>query len=422
MNLSPSDFEIERLEGQLYDNPLDLRESSFVEDGDRVIYSSVIRQDEEDPYEDLSFHMAGPRRKLHFNPAKINVGIVTCGGLCPGLNDVIRAITTTCLKYGVKNVYGFRHGYKGLSNEHSHTRMILTHEMVDSIHQDGGTILSSSRGPQDPSDIVDTLVKFNVSILFLIGGDGTQTGGIEIAKEITKRGLDISVVGIPKTIDNDVMFVKKTFGFQSAVEMARQAVVAAHVEAKGTLNGVGIVKLMGRESGFIPAQASLSSDANICLIPEVPLVLDELLEKIRKRFQKKDHIVIVVGEGVGQDLLQGEGQEERDASGNKKLKDIGLFLKEQIGAYLKEVGIQSSIKYIDPSYMIRSIPANASDSSFCLRLGAHAVHAGMAGYTKLIIGFWNEYYTHVPTRLAVMSRKKVDLKSALWQGVLEATM
>ena len=421
--LTQKDFEVETLGPCIYPSPLPnvLDESA---DPNLVIFQNQLCQDERLEAEQiLTFEKAHVSKMIYFNPTQVNVGIVTCGGLCPGLNDVIRSITYCCKRvYKVKNVYGFKHGFKGLTAQGCHDFIVLDETTVDGIHEAGGTILSSSRGQQDIKDMVDTLVKFNISILFVIGGDGTQKGTQKIAEEIRARKLQIAAVGIPKTIDNDISFVQRTFGFYTAVEEARRAISAAHVEAKGTQNGIGIVKLMGRHSGFIAGHATLASgNVNICLIPEVPFTLPDLFERVKKRLQKKDHLVIVVAEGAGQEFL-GNAGDERDASGNIKLKDIGIFLRTELEKYLKSEKIPHSIKYIDPSYMIRSTPACAADSSFCLQLGNYAVHAGMAGRTNLIIGQWNQHFTLTPIQLAVSQNKMVDPKSAFWRSIEEITL
>lgn len=368
-----------------------------------------------------SFQMAGPREKIFFDPAKLACGIVTCGGLCPGLNDVIRAIVLSLhYHYNVKKVFGFRYGYEGLNPAYGHTPLELTPDLVEGINLKGGSVLGASRGPQDVGIIVDTLVRLNIGILFTIGGDGTLRGAAAIADEISRRGLHISVIGIPKTIDNDICHVDFSFGYETAVAESRHSTYTAHVEAVGARNGVGLVKLMGRESGFIAASAALANnDVNFCLIPEVPFELDVLLEALERRLRLRGHAVIVVGEGAGQNLFsESRGQ---DASGNSKLGDIGLLLRDRIKEYFKKVGMDMTLKYIDPSYMIRSTPASAYDSAFCLQLGHYAVHAGMAGKTNVLIGHWNSRFTHVPIPLATKGRKRVDPNGRLWSSVLAAT-
>ena len=396
----------------------------FVNDEARILYHSNLSTVEstlEAGKELPCFEMAGPRQKIYFDPSKLKCGILTCGGICPGLNDVIRAIVLSLhYHYGVQTVFGFRYGYEGLAPQYRHIPMELNIDEVADIHQRGGTILGSSRGPQDISDMVDTLERMNVRILFAIGGDGTLRGLQAISQEIERRGLKISAIGVPKTIDNDISYMHKSFGFETAVAESRTAIYCAHVEAIGARNGIGLVKLMGRNSGFIAANATLAnSEVNFCLVPEVPFALEAFLQALRDRLEKRGHAVVVVAEGAGQDQMsEARGQ---DASGNIKFNDIGLFLKDHIGAYFNEVGREVMLKYIDPSYMIRSMPANPHDSVFCLLLGHNAVHAGIAGRTNTVVGYWNGEYTHVPIPLAVSRRKQIDPDGRLWSSVLAAT-
>jgi len=368
-----------------------------------------------------AFEQAGPREKIYFDPSKLKCGIVTCGGLCPGLNDVIRSIVLSLHHhYGVRTVFGFPYGYEGLSYRYGHTPLELTPSAVGGIHEQGGTILGSSRGPQDTSEMVDTLERMNVGVLFAIGGDGTLKGARAISEEVKKRGLKISVIGIPKTIDNDISYVQKSFGFETAVSEAKRAIYSAHSEALGARNGIGLVKLMGRESGFIASYATLAcNDVNFCLIPESPFSLQVFLGALRTRLERRGHAVIVVAEGAGQNLLKDTG--DRDASGNVRFEDIGLFLRGEITNFFKGSNIQVSMKYIDPSYTIRSVPANASDAAFSLLLGQNAVHAAMTGRTNMVVGTWMNRYTHVPIALAVSKRKKIDPDGWMWASVLTAT-
>jgi 6-phosphofructokinase 1 len=322
--------------------------------------------------------------------------------------------------YGVKKVYGFRYGYEGLVPAYGHKPLELTPDAVNRINEIGGTVLGSSRGPQDPAEMVKTLQDLKIGILFAIGGDGTLRGAQKIGDEAARRGLTISVIGIPKTIDNDISFVQKTFGFESAVSEAHRATYAANTEAEAAHNGIGLVKLMGRDSGFIAAYSVLvDSQVNFCLVPEVPFSLDRFLVVLRQRLERRGHAVIVVAEGAGQDLM--EKSAERDASGNIKYGDIGTFLRDAIKDYFKHIGMEISLKYIDPSYTIRSVPANPYDSAFCLLMGQSAVHAGMCGRTNMVVGFWNHQFTHVPISLAVSQRKKIDPEGVLWNSVLSST-
>lgn len=369
-----------------------------------------------------TFELAGPREKIYFDPAQTKAGIVTCGGLCPGLNDVIRALVMMLWhRYGVKQIEGFRYGYQGLNPDFGHEVVELYPHTVSRIHEWGGTILGSSRGPQPDDVIVKTLVRRGINILFVIGGDGTLRGGRDIANELAKDNHKISVIGIPKTIDNDIMYVE-SFGFQTAVTEAVEAIKVAHTEAVGTPNGIGLVKLMGRDSGFIACHSAIAcNDVNFVLIPEVPAPLEGefgLLHQLRERLAHRQHAVIVVAEGAGQQYFD---LNQKDKSGNIKFGDIGLYLKDRIARDLTDHQIEHSIKYVDPSYMIRGVAANPADSLYCFRLASFAVHAAMTGRTSMVVGNWHERFVHLPIDLATKERKKVDRSGDLWLSVLEAT-
>ncbi|MCE9614660.1 MAG: ATP-dependent 6-phosphofructokinase [Lentisphaerae bacterium] len=398
------------------------RIGNFVSDDIRIRYQ--VEEGGLEPASDLRFEKAGPRAQLFFDPGRTRAAIVTCGGLCPGLNTVIRsAFLELHHNYGVRNVLGLRYGYQGLIDGLAEPPITLTPDMVDDIHEHGGTMLGSSRGNQPVPAMVDFLVAHQIDILLTVGGDGTQRGAHEIAVEVSRRGLPIAIVGIPKTIDNDIQYVSRTFGFATAIDKAREVLAAAHAEAKGYRNGVALVRLMGRDSGFIAAGATVASqEVNFTLIPEIPLRLNGergFLACLRQRIISREHAVVVVAEGAGQDLLQGEVA--RDASGNVLHKDIGTFLRDRIVADFKEHGIPLSMKYIDPSYIIRAVPANSDDSMLCDAYARQAVHAAMAGKTDLLIGHRGESFMHVPIAMATASRKTVSPESLLWNSVIATT-
>ena len=129
--------------------------------------------------------------------------------------------------------------------------------------------------------------------------------------------------------------------------------------------------------------------------------------------------MIAVAEGAGQEFVAANA--ERDASGNVKYGDIGTFLRDAIKKHFAQSGMEINLKYIDPSYIIRSQPANPHDSALCLLFGHNAVHAGMAGRTNMVVGFWNHQFTHVPIGLATGQRKKIDPEERLWSSVLAST-
>jgi 6-phosphofructokinase 1 len=405
-----------------------VKPQSFVDDDDQIlctIKTEEIQKAQEAGEPIISLELAGARRRIYFDSSKLRCALVTCGGLCPGLNDIIRAIVLELyFHYGVRNIYGIRYGLEGFIPEYGHDWLDLDPGKVSNILDMGGSILGSSRGAQDIEAIVDCLERLNIGILFMIGGDGTLKAAHKITAVVAERNLKISVIGIPKTIDNDIFMVSRSFGFDTAVGVSTEAIIGAHNEARGYPNGIGLIKLMGRHSGFIAATAALAQqDVNFVLIPEVDFDLEGecgLLTCLERRLRQRGHAVIVVAEGAGQKFFADAGT-ETDASGNIRLKDIGLFLKTEMKAYFDKKGIKASLKYIDPSYMIRSLPANANDSVFCGFLGRDAVHAGMAGKTDMIIGHWNNHFVHLPMKLSVGKRKQVNPQGKLWTTVLEST-
>lgn len=400
----------------------------FVDDNDRIVFDNSLEyylscmESGEKP---VSFEKAGPKEMIFFEPAKTKVGIVTCGGICPGLNNVIRSIVHQLYyRYGISRILGFKYGYAGFISDYNHEVIEFNPDMVSDIHNAGGTILGTSRGNQDVSKIVDTLEIMNINVLFCIGGDGTLRGAHAIHKEIQNRNLKIAIAGIPKTIDNDIDLIQKSFGFETAFSIANDIIMNAHNEAQGAYNGIAIVKLMGRDSGFIAASASLATqEVNFVLVPEISFDFygpRGFLKVLRKRLEEKHHAVVVVAEGAGQDLFE-DKENEVDASGNIKHKDIGVYLKEKIKEEFDSKGFPYSIKYIDPSYIIRSAPANPNDSKFCNLLAQNAVHAALAGRTDFVIGYWNNEFTLLPISMAVARRKTIDVEGELWWNVLEAT-
>ncbi len=408
--------------------PSPVRQHAFVCEGERVFITEsepLLKHLRETLGHEPSFERAGPHAKIFHDPSWTRVGILTAGGLCPGLNNVIKGLVEILsFDYGIKTIYGVRFGYAGLVPRCGYEPILLDPDVVDTIHERGGTILGSSRGQQPTEEIVDTLVRMNINVLFCIGGDGSLRCAREVAEMCLERHLSISVVGVPKTIDNDLQFVGPSFGFETAVAEATNVIRSAHVEAKGTFNGVGLVKLMGRDSGFITAYAAVSNPVvNFCLVPEIDFELEGahgLLAALERRFANgKTHTVIVVAEGAGQKLIAGES--EKDASGNVLKKDIGEFLKQRITSHFKEKGVTCSVKYFDPSYVIRSVPARGTDAIRCYMLARNAVHAAMSGRTNCVVGSVGNFYTLVPIKLATIERQRVRLDSDLWRGVMDAT-
>jgi len=432
--MTHKDFEVKVLGKRSIKSPLmptfypDGLSFQFAENDDRVLFDATLehfkycQKTGEIP---ISFEKAGPHKHLYFDPSNTKAAIVTCGGLCPGLNNVIRSIVNELFyRYKVNKAIGIQYGFEGFISKYNHPFIELTPQSVDTIHLFGGSILGSSRGKQDVGEIVDTLIEQNVDILFCIGGDGTLRGTHAIYEEITRRHLNISVAGIPKTIDNDINLIDKSFGFETAFSIANDIIRYAHNEAKGAYNGIAILKLMGRNSGFIAAYAALSiQEANFVLIPEMDFDLygpKGFLDALRKRLENRHHALIVVAEGAGQQFFEDEALDS-DASGNIKNKDIGLYLKEKITDVFQSENFPFTLKYIDPSYIIRSAPANANDSKFCGLLAHNAVHASMAGKTDFVVGHWNHLFTLLPIPTTVSRQKRINLDSELWWNVLETT-
>ncbi len=403
---------------------------AFVGAAEKVLVDdrlSVLRTNASQATALPAFELAGPRNKIFFDPRTLACGIVTCGGLCPGINNVVRGLVLELARgYGIRRILGFRYGYEGLISRFGHEPLGLSAESVAHIHHQGGTILGSSRGSQDPAEVIDHLEANGIGILFVIGGDGTIRGAMQLTAEIERRGLKIAVVGVPKTIDNDIHFIDRSFGFESAYSAAVDVVRSARVEAMGAHNGIGLVKLMGRHSGFVACQAALASaDVDLVLIPEIEAHLDGERGVLANRVRghaRKGHAVVVVAEGVAETLMGDAGASNgTDKSGNAKLEDVGPFLRERIVAHCRRAGREVTLKYFDPSYTIRSVPATPSDSVYCWNMARNAVHAAMAGNTELLIGRWHGRFVHVPMALATRNRKRVDVSGDLWMSVIEAT-
>jgi 6-phosphofructokinase 1 len=400
----------------------------YVGNADRVLLDdrqSALVAHREEPLRAPAFELAGPRDRVYFETEGLKCAIVTCGGLCPGVNNVIRGLVLELTQgYGVEDILGFRYGYRGLAADGPEP-VHLTPSTVAHIHHEGGTSLGTSRGEQLPKDMVNRLEELGIGVLFVIGGDGTLRGAMKLVGEIERRGLAIGVVGIPKTIDNDIHFIDKSFGFETAFSSAVDVIRGAHVEATGAYNGIAVVKLMGRHSGFIACHAAIAStDVDVVLIPEVPIVLGGkggLFEFLKGRLEKGHHALCVVAEGAGQELFERTAEARTDASGNARFNDVGVALRDRIVSHFHEEHMDVTVKYIDPSYHIRGAPASPTDSLYCWNMARNAVHAAMAGNTEMLIGRWHGRFVHVPMPLATRFRKQVDTSGDLWTAVVEST-
>ena len=426
--LTPERFEVASLGAATVASPI-AAPTGFVAAGKRLPvdpYLEAVRERLDRGEEPPSFEVAGPRERLYFEGARSRAAIVTCGGLSPGLNDVIRSLVTQLEgRYGVRRIWGVRHGLQGFGVDGAPDLVPLDLGVVESIDQRGGSILGTSRGNPGVERIVDALIARKIDMFFAIGGDGTMRAAGAIADETRRREASIAVVGLPKTIDNDIPYVRRSFGFETAVMLASRAVRSARIEAAAVRNGIGLVKLMGRHSGYIAAAATLATaGVDLCLVPEVPFAIEGeggLVELLDRRLERRSRAVVVVAEGAGQEYFAGDADLGRDASGNRRLGDIGVYLKTRLTEGLAARGRTAELRYIDPSYLIRSAPANPSDSLFCSRLGQNAAHAAMAGKTALLIGYWHGLMTHVPLSALAGQSKTIDPRGELWRNVVADT-
>jgi 6-phosphofructokinase 1 len=429
--IRPQDLLVSTLGEPRYRSPLRFssaeanRGSHFVSDESRIL-AEITVTGQQVPDQMLSFEEAGPRERTYFDPSTTTTAMVTCGGLSPGLNNVIRSVfAEATYNYGIRRVLGIRNGYQGLNPAVGAEPIELTADLVEPIDKLGGTVLGTSRGPQDPTVMADFLQEAGIDILFCLGGDGTQRGAHALQHELARREVPIAVVGIPKTIDNDIPFVSQSFGYVTALEKAAEVIRGAHVEARGAVNGIGLVKLMGRHAGFIAAGASvISQEVNFTLVPEVQVPLEGeggFLAALEQRMRQRGHAVVVVAEGAGQHLFR-DAEQRYDASGNPQLHDFAQLLRGVIPDYLEQRKITVSLKYLDPSYLIRSVPADVYDRFLCDQMGRHAVHAAMAGKTDVLIGYEHNRFIHVPIPTVVgRGRKVVDGTGDLWRAVLQVT-
>ncbi|KAG8049861.1 hypothetical protein GUJ93_ZPchr0009g259 [Zizania palustris] len=354
-----------------------------------------------------AYHRAGPRREVAFDPVRVRAAIVTCGGLCPGMNTVVRELVVGLSElYGVRGggVFGVRNGYGGFYSEEE--PVPLEPETVEQWHKAGGTVLGTSRGGFDLGRIVGAIERRGFNQVYAIGGDGTMRGAVKIFEEVRRRRLPVAITGIPKTVDNDVGIIDRSFGFHTAVEEAQQAIAAGHVEAESAVNGVGLVKLMGRSTGHIALHATLSSrDVDCCLIPEENFYLHGaggLFEFLYHRIKKNGHAVVVVAEGAGQGLIPTNTDAPRrdDESGNPAFLDVGAWLKAELKAWWEE---------------------EHADNLYCTLLAHSAIHGVMAGYTGFVSGPINGNYAYIPMAEVAEGKNPVDTKDHKWAWVRSIT-
>jgi len=359
------------------------------------------------PTEHLQFLRAGPRKSLYWDPKKTKAAIVNCGGLCPGLNSVIRELVMSLDMYGCKDIYGIVGGYKGVMEPEKWLK--LTPKYVEEMHVKGGSFLVSDRGNPPHLDMAKMYQKHGINQVYIIGGDGTAKGAMQTYEQMLGprpgkgyKGVDLmqaidhgcSMCSIPKTIDNDIPVLDFTFGFHTAVAKAVEAIDTAYTEATCNANCMGLVKLMGRHAGFIAMYACIAArHVDLCLISEMDVDMEEVKKYIAEKMKTQKYCTVVIAEGLGDTLIQGGGV---DAGGNKTLADVGPWFKKQIEAHMKATGAPFTCKYIDPSYIIRAAPPDAFDSVYCSNLAQSAVHGCFAGYTGFCVGKYANHYAMLP--------------------------
>ena len=365
---------------------------------------------------------AGPRDTIYFDPSAITAGIVTVGGLCPGVNHILQALVVALTAYGVRDIRGIRYGLRGFF-ETDYPPVPLSVESVDQIHLNGGTVLGTSRGGSNVPRIVDAIQLMKLDQVYLVGGNGGNAAADAIHRECKARGYPCAVVGLPKSIDNDILLIDSCFGFSTATNEAQRAIMAASVEARSAHNGIGLVKLMGRSSGFLAAQASVGAGVvDVCLLPEVTFDLQQVLSYVFDVLKRRGHAVIVVAEGAAQDTMRAELQasglevpDERDPSGNPLLLDVGKWLRDKLKAAAHERQTQIDLKYLSPAYMIRSVVADSGDAVYCRMLGHSAVHGAMAGFSGITAGVCSKHYVLLPSHEVVRTTRRLDPRGRLYR-------
>ena len=426
--ITADDLAIARLGERTIDTPLrDLlggREESvhYVTETDRVLLDDTLgvakRRSAGTPAELPAFNPGGPREKLYFEPSTVTAAIVTCGGLCPGLNNVVRALVLQLANaYGVKSILGFRNGYSGLTD--TSAPLALTPELVRDIHNRGGTILGTSRGGQEPAAMVDTLARHRVDMLFVIGGDGSLRGAQKIAAKpppatAARRGGHPEDHRQRHSVDRPELRLPDRVRPRRRVDPRRAHRGRVHRRRRGTGQADGPAQRLHRllcdtrqpRSRLRPDPRSLLPARQLPALPAQARRSAGARSRGRRRGRRAGAV---------------PRSAETDASGNARLGDIGALLRERVTAHFAQHGTPLSLRYVDPGYAIRSVPANAFDAVYCARLAQAAVHAGMAGFTSMVVARWHGRFIHLPIALATATRNQVDPHGDLWMSVLEAT-
>ncbi len=328
----------------------------------------------------------------------MKVGILTGGGDCPGLNPVIRAAVRTAIASGFEPV-GIQYGWKGLVESIARP---LDLNVISGILHRGGTILGTSRtNPYKDKGALEKLKKnfkeMGLGALIVIGGEDT----LGVANKLSKEGYKI--IGVPKTIDNDLPGTDFTFGFDTAVNIAMEAIDRLHTTAESHQR-IMVVEVMGRHAGWIALHAGIAGGADLVLIPEVPVKMKEVVEVIKKRHARgKDFSIIVVAEGAkfeGNEVLLGQ---KLDDFGHVRLGGIGEVLTRKIE---EMTGFETRVAVL--GHIQRGGSATAFDRMLGTRFGAKAVELVKKGEFGKMVALHGNEIVAIPLEESVGKLKTVD--------------
>jgi 6-phosphofructokinase 1 len=445
----------------------------------------------------LTFAEAGPRNMLRFpghHKKLLKVGVLVSGGIAPGINAVISGIVQRHVLYHTPQitdlrvpgktprsytlqVFGFRNGFAGLlagddvtvlydsdspdEKLRAHLRRIANRggsEIGTSRYDDLLSTADPDKREKDLDQVAENLANRHFDILYVIGGDGSMRAAHATWKRSRDNGKSLSVIGVPKTMDNDILWVWQSFGFLSAVEKAREALQQLHTEATSNPR-LCVVQLFGSDSGFVVSHAALASGVcDAALIPEVPFTMkklaDYITERLSKRFrpgaggQSPYGMIVMAETAVPQDAEDYLSDPEVDLDENEKaaiqafvskgcrvhgqtpdelrtggLKVVSRVLQKRIREMKVDDAYWADFRVFtnEPRHLLRAIPPSASDVAFGQRLGVLAVDNAMAGYTDFMISQWMTEYVLVPLDLVVLGRKRVPPNGIFWKSVVAST-
>ena len=333
----------------------------------------------------------------------IRVGVLTGGGDCPGLNAVIRGVVKKSAGNNVE-IIGIKNGWKGLVDNES---VELGLESVSGILPKGGTILGTSRTnpykrPDDLARVIENYKKMKLDALIAIGGEDT----LGVANKLSKEGKGINVVGVPKTIDNDLNATDVTFGFDTAVNIATEAIDRLHTTAESH-HRIMVVEVMGRHAGWIAIHSGIAAGADVILIPELKMDLEEICASLKRRHAKgKGFSIVVVAEGAtfkeGQVITQ---EEKLDSFGHVRLGGIGERLAAEIES---RTGFETRVTVL--GHIQRGGTPSAFDRVLATRFGVKAMELVLNKKFGYMASLKGTEIVEVPIKEAVGTLKTVDMK------------